>query len=57
MQLTFAPGVTTQSFVIPIADNEVKDVPRQFLVLLSPVTPGTTVSVGGTALVTIQDND
>jgi hypothetical protein len=57
LQLTFAPGVTTQSFVIPIADNEVKDVPRSFLALLSPVTPGTTVSVGGTVLVTIQDND
>ena len=57
LQLTFGPNVTTQTFVVPIADNEVKDGSRTFLLSMIPVTPGTTVSVGGTAQVTILDND
>ena len=57
LQLTFGPNVTTQTFVVPITDNEVKDGARTFLVSMIPVTPGTTMSVGGTAQVTILDND
>jgi hypothetical protein len=55
--LTFGAGVTSQSFVIPIADNELKDGTRSFSVFLTPNAPGTTVSVGGTATVSILDND
>ena len=55
--LTFGPSVTTQTFVIPITDNEVKDGARTFSVFLTPGTAGTAISAGGTATVTIQDND
>jgi hypothetical protein len=49
--------VTTQTFVIPITDNEVKDGARTFGVFLTPGTAGTAISSGGSATVTIQDND
>jgi hypothetical protein len=55
--LTFGPNVTSQSLVIPIADNEAKDGNRNFFVALLPVTPGTTVGISRSAMVTIQDND
>jgi len=55
--LTFGGGVTSQSFVIPIADDELKNGTRTFSVFLTPTAPGTSVSVGGTATVTILDND
>jgi hypothetical protein len=57
LQLTFGPNVLSQSFTVPIVDNEVKDVARTFIVRVTPVSPGTTVSLGGLTQVTIQDND
>jgi hypothetical protein len=57
MVLTFGPNVTSQTFVIPIADNELKDGTRSFGMFLTANAPGTTVSVGGTATVNILDND
>ena len=54
--LTFAPNITTQTFVVPIIDNEIKDGARSFLMGILATAPAVT-SASTRATVTIQDND
>jgi YVTN family beta-propeller protein len=54
--LTFDPNVTTQTLVVPIIDNEIKDGTRSFTMGILATAPAVT-SAGTRATVTIQDND
>jgi YVTN family beta-propeller protein len=54
--LTFDPNITTQTFVIPIIDNEIKDGARSFTMGILATAPAVT-SASTRATVTIQDND
>jgi len=57
--LTFAPGETRKSFVIPILDDSVVEGDETFQVSITVQDPDGGVAVGhiGTALVTIYDGD
>lgn len=54
--LTFDPNVTTQTLVVPIIDNEIKDGARSFLMGILATAPALT-SASTRATVMIQDND
>jgi hypothetical protein len=51
--LTFAPGVTTQTIVVPLLTDSVVEPPETFLVLLT--SPANATLGRGTTTVTIQD--
>ncbi|MCB0092795.1 MAG: hypothetical protein KDE54_33135, partial [Caldilineaceae bacterium] len=57
--LTFTPGVTSRSFTVPIIDDTANEVAETINLALSNATPAsvTISSLGGTALVTVEDND
>jgi Calx-beta domain-containing protein len=56
--LTFGPGVTSQTFDVPIVDDQVAESFETFNVALSNAGPlGTHVGSPGTAVVGITDND
>jgi uncharacterized delta-60 repeat protein len=54
--LTFAPGVTLQTFNVPIAEDQLIEPSEMFNIQLSNLTGGGALSVP-TAVVTIVDND
>ncbi|MEZ4713577.1 MAG: Calx-beta domain-containing protein [Caldilineaceae bacterium] len=57
--LTFTPGVTSRTVTVPITDDAANEVAETINLALSNVSPVsvTISSLGGTAVVTVNDND
>lgn len=56
--LTFGPGVTSQSFYVPIIDDTAHEANETVLVeLVDPPTGGASIGTRGNATVSIADND
>ena len=55
--LTFAPGETSKTILIPINNDDIPEESETFRVTLTSPNPGTLVGVQGNAIVTIADDD
>jgi uncharacterized delta-60 repeat protein len=55
--LSFAAGVTTQSFVVPVLDNTVSNVSKATFVQLGLISPGTQLGATNLVVLTIQNDD
>jgi uncharacterized repeat protein (TIGR01451 family) len=55
--LTFGPGVTSQTFVVPITDDIFDETDETFTVTISNAGGGATLAAPTSATVTITDND
>ena len=55
--LTFAPGITSQSIVIPITNDTAVESAENFVLNLSNPTGGAGIGTNGEATITLTDND
>ncbi|MBA3961034.1 MAG: hypothetical protein H0X40_03925 [Chthoniobacterales bacterium] len=55
--LTFAPGETTKTILVPISDDNIAESPETFRVTLSNPSPGAIIGAVSSSIVTIIDND
>ncbi len=55
--LTFAPGETSKTILVPINNDTISEDPETFRVTLNDPSPGSIIGTPGSAIVTIIDDD